>query len=150
MNETREVLRVVDRALTRLRAIERRDYYAMWRAWLRAGTDGQRLDQPATWIYGGLWSAAWFQRRAEELEQQAAEAASRYDARDVCVAVEVANATGGTRWIGLHVLVDEIAETWERAHRSYASGMTIGAQDAQHARDAEERRKRRKDGRRVA
>jgi hypothetical protein len=99
--------------------ITRFDYHRIWLAELRGGRNGQRIDRPSTWILDGLWSAACYQRQAEELERLLWGAISHGPAADGRYSME-AHENGRSRRVGIAALLDDLEDTWERAHRAAA------------------------------
>lgn len=78
------------------------DYRAAWLSELRAGRDGQRLDQGSSWKLNGLWRAACRQIRIEGLERQFG------------FMVNV-----GARAEHLAGLLDNLEREWQDAHAAF-------------------------------
>jgi hypothetical protein len=104
-------------AVRRSVAEDRIDYRALWLAGLRVGRDGQRLDGSATWKLDGLWSAACYQLRAEEMERLLASQLER--ARRGEVLDHAVRFADGRTVDPIGALRDEIANLWREAHESY-------------------------------
>jgi len=99
--------------------ITRINYRQIWLGEVRSGRNGQRIDHPSTWILDGLWSAACYQRHAEEHEGLLYQAINNGPAANGRYCLEVEE-NGRTRRVGIAALLDELEDAWERAHRAAA------------------------------